>query len=431
MKNENSAKKIVVKFGGSSLADHEKLSKAVEAVLKEAKKGTKIVVVVSAMGATTDLLMRTAKNTSNGKLEKHDLDDILSMGERTSVRIFSAALRNNGLQSCYFDPFDDTWPIITDSAFSNANPILDECKKRITEFVAPIVEKGTIPVIAGFVGRTKDGKITTLGRGGSDTTAFILADALRANEVVLVTNADGIMSGDPRIVMNPTRLSHIDVNTLVGLADSGSKFIHSKALKYKPHSVDVKVINHSFGDLNQAGTLIKGTLATELDVEIAHSSSVSEITVVGHGISENPQVILEMVEKAKAHTSLLGMSMNMNSVILYVSQEKNIDNLFDEIHKTTIKNTETIAMAAKKDLAFLRISGVGLEESPGIIGKVTETLRVNQMNIYGILTITSSILLFVDWSERQKALQLVRKSLRKPTKEKKLYREGLKTNESR
>src|SRR3989304_3636451 len=113
-----SGRKIVVKFGGSSLADHERLSKAVASVVNEAKRGTKIAVVVSAMGKTTDVL------------------------------------------------------------FSNANPLREECKTRIKENVLPIVEKSTVPVIAGFVGRTVDGKITTLGRGGSGTTAFILADAL-------------------------------------------------------------------------------------------------------------------------------------------------------------------------------------------------------------------------------------------------------------
>jgi len=104
--------------------------------------------------------------------------------------------------------------------------------------------------------------------------------------------------------------------------------------------------------------------------------------------------------------------MNTNSVILYVSQEKNTDKLFNQIHTITLGNAETIAMAVKKDLAFLKTSGVGLEETHGIIGKISETLRVNQINIYGILTITSSILLFVDWSEREKALQLIRSSLR-------------------
>ena len=419
MKNENSCKKIVVKFGGSSLADHEKLSKAVNAVAKEAAKGTRIAVVVSAMGKTTDILMNTMKNTSNGKLEKRELDDILSMGERTSVRIFAAALRTNGVESCYLDPLDDRWPIITDAAFSNANPILEECKTRIREHVLPIVEKNIVPVIAGFVGRTTDGKITTLGRGGSDTTAFILAEALKADEVALVTDADGIMSGDPKIVANPKTLTKIDVSTLVGLADSGAKFIHSKALKYKPQSIPVKVINHAHGDLSQKGTLITGALATELDVEIAHPSPVAEITIVGNKVSEKPQIILDIMEKTAAQTQLLGMSMNANSVILYVSQQKNTDKLFNQIHNITLNNPETIAMAVKKDLAFLKTSGVGLEETHGLIGKISENLRANEINIYGILTITSSILLFVDWSQREKALQLIRRSLREPLTTKK------------
>jgi aspartate kinase len=412
MEKSNSRKKIVVKFGGSSLADHERLLKAVTAVINEAQKGTRIAVVVSAMGKTTDTLLSTVKNTSNGKLQKHELDDILSMGERTSVRIFAAALRTNGAETRYFDPIDDDWPIITDAAFSNANPLLGECKKRIIENVLPIVEKGTIPVIAGFVGRTKDGKVTTLGRGGSDTTAFILAEALNADEVVLVTDADGIMSGDPKIIADPKRLKEIDVNTLVGLADSGAKFIHTKALKYKPQNINVRVINHAHGDLTKEGTVITGTIATELDVEIAHPAPVAEITVIGQCIIENPQIILKMVETAKAHSSLLAMSMNTNSVIFYISQEKNVDIILNEIHKITVNNPETIAMAVKKDLAFLKTSGVGLEETHGLIGKISEDLRVNSMNISGILTITSSILLFVDWNEREKALSLIRNSLR-------------------
>jgi aspartate kinase len=407
-----SDKKIVVKFGGSSLADHEKLLKAVTAVVNEAAKGTRIAVVVSAMGKTTDHLMTTAKNTSNGKLQKHELDDILSMGERTSVRIFSAALRNNGAESRYFDPLDDDWPIITDAAFQNANPLLAECKTRIRESVLPTVEKGTIPVIAGFVGKTQDGKITTLGRGGSDTTAFILAEALDADEVVLVTDADGIMSGDPKIIANPKRLKEINVNTLVGLADSGAKFVHTKALKYKPQAINVRVINSAHGDLAREGTIITGGLSTELGVNMAHSAQVAEITIVGNNISNNPQIIHEMMEKAKNHSALLDMAMNQNSVILYVAEEKTIDQLINDTHQTVLNNKETIAMAVKKNLAYLKVSGVGLEETHGIMGKITETLRHNGINISGILTITSSILLFVDWNEREKVLELIKNALK-------------------
>jgi len=413
MRNKTeSNKKIVVKFGGSSLADHERLAKAVASVASEARKGTRIAVVVSAMGKTTDVLMSTAKNTSNGKLEKRELDDILSMGERTSVRIFSAALRTNGVESRYFDPHHDDWPIITDAAFSNANPNLKECLKRAKEFVLPIVENGIVPVIAGFVGRTTDGKITTLGRGGSDTTAFILAEAIGAKEIILVTDANGIMSGDPKIISNPCRLKEIDVNALVGLADSGAKFIHSKALKYKPQTINVKVMNHAIGNLNEEGTLITGALSTELDVKLEHPTSVAEITIVGQNIVDKPDIILELTQKAKAHSKLLGMSMDRNSVILYISEEQDIDTLFNETHQTVLKNDETIAMAVKKNLAFLKISGVGLEETHGIIGKISEILRVNEINISGILTITSSILLFLDWNKKEKALTLIKNSLR-------------------
>jgi len=412
MAKQDKANKIVVKFGGSSLADHERLLKAVNSVVNEAKKGTKIAVVVSAMGKTTDTLLSTAKNTSNGKLAKHDLDDILSMGERTSVRIFAAALRNNGTDACYFDPMDNKWPIITDEAFQNANPNLKECQKNIQEGILPLVEKGTIPVIAGFVGKTKEGKITTLGRGGSDTTAFILAEGIGADQVVLVTDAEGIMSSDPKIIQNPRLIPTIEVNTLVGLADSGAKFIHSKALKYKPQNIDAKVISNQHGDLDKQGTIITGSLSSELNAEIADGSPVAEITVIGKGLSANPQVITEIIGRVRENTTLLGMSMNTNSIILYVAQSKNIEELFNQIHQITINNKETIAMAVKKDLVFIKTSGVGLEESQGIIGRISEDLRLNGINISGILTITSSILLFVEWNEQEKALKLIKNALK-------------------
>ena len=413
MAKHSSERKIVVKFGGSSLADHERLLKAVNSVVAEAKRGTKIAVVVSAMGKTTDVLLTTAKNTSNGKLAKHELDDILSMGERTSVRIFATALRNNGVDACYFDPMDSKWPIISDDSFQNANPLLVECDNNIKEHVLPIVERGTVPVIAGFVAKTKDGKITTLGRGGSDTTAFILADGIGADQIVLVTDADGIMSSDPKIIASSELLPTIDIATLVGLADSGAKFIHSKALKYKPKKIDAKVISNAHGDLNRIGTLIKGGLASDLDAEIAYPTAVSEVTVIGNGMSAHPQIITQIIEKVKEQSMLLGLSMNTNSIILYVPQTEKIGDLFNQIHQITVDNEETIAMAVKKDLVFIKTSGVGLEETHGIIGRISEDLRLNGINISGILTITSSILLFVDWNEKEKALKLIKNSLKK------------------
>jgi len=401
----------VVKYGGASLADHERILKAVTAVAKEAKKGTQIAVIVSAMGKTTDSLLHATKNASNGKVAERELDEILAMGERTSIRIFAVALKAQSVESRYFDPLDPDWPIITDNVFSNANPILDKCEKRIQQHVLPLVEKGVIPVIAGFIGRTPDEKITTLGRGGSDTTAFILAKALGADELVLVTDAEGIMSADPKIITKPERLPDIDVNTLVGLADSGTKFIHRKALRYKDSSVKVRVISHNHGDLNAKGTLIKGALSTELDVAPASQSPAMSITVVGRGVSEKPEVIQELTELVKTHAHLLGLSLNYDSLILYTSENENSKILLEKIHKTILENEETLAMSVRKQLAFLKVKGVGLEETRGLIGKISETLRINAINIFGLLTITSSILLFVDWNKKEKALNLVKNAL--------------------
>jgi aspartate kinase len=386
--------------------------KAVTAVASEAKNGTQIAVIVSAMGKTTDLLLSAAQNASTGKLGKKDLDEILSMGERTTIRIFSVALKAQGVKSRYFDPLDVDWPIITDDVFSDANPILEMCEKRIQEHILPFLEKGGIPVIAGFVGRTADQRITTLGRGGSDTTAFILAKALGADELILVTDAEGIMSADPKMIKKPARLPEIDVETLVGLADSGTKFIHRKALGYKDSAVKVRVINHAHGDLNVEGTLIKGALATNMDVVPASQASAMTITIVGQGVSEKPVVIKELTETVNAHSQLLGLSLNYDSTIVYAVENEASELLLEKIHQIILKNKETLAMSVRKNLAFLKVKGVGLEETPGLIAKITDALRLRTINIFGLLTIASSILLFVDWDDKEMVLRQVKNALR-------------------
>jgi aspartate kinase len=228
----------------------------------------------------------------------------------------------------------------------------------------------------------------------------------------LVTDAEGIMSADPKVIKNPARIPEIDVNTLVGLADSGTKFIHRKALRYKEASVRVRVIKHSHGNLNAEGTIIKGALSTELDVELASPLTAMSVTVVGNGVSKNPQVIKELTEIVKNHAELLGLSLNYDSMILYSSENQNADEMLEKIHENVVSHKETLAMSVKKQLVFLKIKGVGLEDTPGLTGRIAEALRLNCINIFGLMTITSSILLFVNWSEKEKTLKLVRNALR-------------------
>jgi aspartokinase len=135
------------------------------------------------------------------------------------------------------------------------------------------------------------------------------------------------------------------------------------------------------------------------------------ITVVGEGVSENPQVIQELTETVKQHTELLGLTLNYDSMILYVKENSNADKLLEQVHKTILNHKETLAISVRKQLAFLKIKGVGLEKTPGLTGRISEALRLNSINIFGLMTITSSILLFVKWKQKEKVLTLVRNAL--------------------
>jgi aspartate kinase len=399
-----------VKFGGSSLANCERIAAAAKTIAKKAGQGVGVVVVVSAIGKTTDQLLGLIANKKGNSISQKDLDDILAMGERTSVRVFAAALKSEGLHAKYFDPSDEDWPIITDEKFSDANPIVNECHKRITQYVIPILDAGIIPVIAGFIGRTISGKVTTIGRGGSDTTALILARAINAEEVVLVTNTDGIMTADPKIIPDAKQLDMIDVVTLMKLADSGTKFIHRKALRFKDPDIPVRVVNQEAGDLDAKGTIITGGFPREIEVTMASQEPCLSATLAGEEISSNPHIIQKVVEETKK-TQVLGLSADLDSMILYLP-EKDSDSVLAALHRPVIEYQEAKGLAVRKGLAFLKIRGVGLEDTPGIISKVSGTLRENGINIFGIFTVASSILLFVSWEDRVAALKCIENALR-------------------
>jgi len=406
-RGETKPKRIVVKFGGSSLADKERITKAAKLIADEVNKGTRLVVVVSAMGKMTDQLSSLIDQESGETSDKTDIDDILAMGERTSVRVFSTVLKREGLDAKYFDPSDSEWPIITDNQHSNANPILELCLQKVNEHVNPLLDQAKVPVIAGFVGRSTTGKISTIGRGGSDTTAFIIAKGIGADEVVLVTDADGILSADPKLIPNAKKLNRIDVSTLIGLADSGTKFIHRKALRYKDQDIPVRVISHRKDSLDADGTVIIGGVDNEVEVAFASSTPSMSVTIAGKAISENPAIMAALVKEIKNHSNLWGLSADFDSIIFYLPQT-GFEELLGKIHDVVIGHEETLAMAVQRDLAFLRIKGVGLEDTPGIIGKISTRLEENQINIFGMLTLASSILVFVSWKEKEEALNLMK-----------------------
>ncbi len=414
VKTKQKTVRLVVKFGGSSLSSPRKISRAADAVREEIESGTQTAVVVSAMGRTTDSLLETASAVSLPS-RSNQVDEVISMGERTSAKIFQAVLSSRGVDSRCFDPDDDEWPIMTNDRFGDASPVLSISRPRIQRYVLPYLEEGIVPVLPGFVGRTADGRITTMGRGGSDITAFLLARCLPADESVLVTDSNGLMTADPKLVRDARSISEISVRELVGLADSGTKFLKGKALRYLDDSFRVRITSNVAGSLRSGGTVISGGFPSSVAAELESPQPSMMITVTGKNISQNPSIMKEMLSKVTDEKSkVLGLSANSDSLIIYVPVQGG-KQLVKKLHASVLKHQETTAMAVRDDLCIIKIVGLGLVETPGLIASVSEPLKKNSLNVYGIFTIASSILLLVDWSQHQKALRLVRRSLKEVT----------------
>ncbi|MFH0848663.1 MAG: aspartate kinase [archaeon] len=413
IKTKQKRSRLVVKFGGSSLSSPGKISKAVQTVTQEMERGAQMTVVVSAMGRTTDSLLETISGTSSSNRSSDHVDDILSMGERTSARVFHAALSAQGVRSKCFDPREEDWPIITNDNFGDATPILTACQRLIRRQVTPCLRDRVIPVLPGFVGRTADGRVTTMGRGGSDITAFLLARCLPADESILVTDTDGLMTADPKLVDTARPIPEISIRQLIGLADSGTKFLKTKALRYLNGTFNVRITSNMAGSLRSSGTIIKGSLGEELTTELETPHPSAMVTITGENISQHPKILSEILSKvAHQKAKILGFSANSNSLIIYVHLKRK-NRLVSDIHKSVLMHPEMKAMAVRDNLSLIKIVGVGLVQTPGLIASVSEPLRENRLNIYGIFTIASSISVVVDWQQRKKALQLVKKSLRR------------------
>jgi len=199
------------------------------------------------------------------RIEDRDYADFLSMGERISARVLAATIKSMGFSSKYFDPADKDFPIITDENFSQAKILFEESKKKCQKIIGPLLKKGVIPIVCGFLGKNyKDGSITTLGRGGSDITAFALGNFLEADEVIIVTDAMGVLSADPRIIKKAVTLKKISVEEMGVLAEGGAKVLHPQALKYKTDRMKAKIIHFQNGNLGAEGTEIIGTFKSKL-----------------------------------------------------------------------------------------------------------------------------------------------------------------------
>jgi aspartate kinase len=394
---------LVIKLGGSVLRDAPSIKKAATMIKEVVQKGYSPAIVVSALKGMTDSLIDTVKKT-NPNTSPQEMDEILSMGERTSARIFSVALSAEGLKSSVIDPAADSWPIITDDNFTDASPIIDETGKRVQDKILPLIHDGLIPVVCGFVGRTKSGRVTTLGRGGSDTTAVILGSALGAKEVILLKDVDTVFSSDPDMVERPVPIGNLDSEEAFALSLGGAKFLHSKALQYKVQGVRIRIASlekDPFG-----GTIIDGG---SLDWRVESSGiPVSMVTIIGVKLND-VKVLGKIIDAVRANgAELTSLGFDQKSLILYVSSDKD---LMNKLHSAIVGEGMAKAIISFDNLSMLSVKGSAMETSPGMIQRITQPLARAGINVYGLVTISSSINVFVKREQADKAVSLVRDSL--------------------
>ena len=245
---------------------------------------------------------------------------------------------------------------------------------------------------------------------------MLIGKALNSEKVILVSDVEGIMTGDPKVVSSPKVLREVDVKTLAGLADSDVKFIKKKTLKYKPSNIAVKLISFKTGSLDAEGTIIKGSLSNPglgFDVEV-YERNVAALTVVGKNITSRPEVLAKLLEAVGGcGLNPLGISTDSDSIILYIPEAKGVE-AAKRAHSVVLENQEVlIAVALKRGLSMVRVKGLGLEETPGVISKISGPLKERGINIHGMLTITSSVVVILDKEKVEEAVKLMDESLNK------------------
>ncbi|MGZ4857293.1 MAG: aspartate kinase [Methanobacteriaceae archaeon] len=402
---------IVVKFGGTSIGDGEKIKKAAQAVVKEYMQGKKMVVVVSAINKTTDDILEIVEKSIGESITEKQMADIVSMGEITSVRVFSSTIESLGVKSEYLDPHMDIWPVITDNNYLNAKIDFPETEIRSRD-IFKLLDQGIIPVICGFLGKDHEGNVTTLGRGGSDITAFLLGHCLQAEEVIIVTDVGGVMSTDPNKLQSAKKLDKISVEEMRDLATHGAKVLHPQALRYKDPKINAKIIGFEHGDLSTPGTEIMGPSETKmLRTTTLNHEAISVIAVVGEKILNKPGILAVLTSSLHDNKiNIYGISTGQNSITIFV--DKALADLAHEIlHDVVVEHPDLSSLSLGREIAMISVNSQDFIDTPGIITKITEPLRKDNINIVEISSSQTSVVIFVEWNDGKRAYEMVRRVL--------------------
>ena len=384
--------RIVAKFGGTSLGNGDKIENAAKAVKKAVDDGHEVVVVASAMGDTTDELLDEMRFSPDSK----DRDEIVSMGERTSVRMLAASLNAKDLEASILEPGMKNWPI------KKKDGRLDE--EETEKLIQQLDIENNVKIVTGFLAEDEDNEIATLGRGGSDTTATILGKYLDADRVVIVTDVEGVLTGNPEIVESAHNVGEISIDVLRELSFKGAEVVAPSALSYKDEDTDVEVVHYQEQNLLENGTSVEGEFERIID---ASDRELSSLTVAGREIRNQPG-ILDKITGVLGENQINseGIGTGADSITMYVYSEE-AEQAKKLIHNQVLEIDKLSSVTMDESIAGVRVVGGEYMDQPGVISEIVSPLAEAKINIHEMITSSASIIVFVDWEVREKTLKLI------------------------
>ena len=392
--------RIVAKFGGTSVANGDRVNRAADSIAAAVEAGHEVAVVVSAMGGTTDLLL----DYMDYDASEEDRAEIVSMGERTSVRMLKGALSARGIDAEFLEPGRPDWPIITDE-YGEVD--VNETTRRAQECAGQMAER-TVPVITGFLAQDHNGTITTLGRGGSDTTAVMLGNYMDADEVVIITDVEGVMTGDPNVVEGARNVGEITVDELRNLSFRGAEVVAPSALRYKSGDLSVRVVHYQHGDLLTGGTSIEGQFENLIAL---HERELVCLTAAGRAIRNQPGILSQLSGAlADEGINVETVSSGMDSISFYV------DNKYAEeaetlLHDEVVEDATLSSVTEEEGIAAIRVTGGELQSQEAAVKEILAPLAEQHIYLHDVITSATSVSLFVSWDKREEALELIQQQV--------------------
>lgn len=396
---------IVQKYGGSSVADVECMRRVAQRIIKTRDAGNRVVVVVSAMGDTTDDLIDLAKKV-NPEPDEREMDALMATGEQISSAVLTMTLHALGAEAVSM-----TGPqagIFTDAVHTKAKIRALKPKRLIAQ-----LKKNRIVVVAGFQGLNPNEDIATLGRGGSDTTAVALAAAIKADRCQILKDVEGVYTANPRIVPDARKVDEIAYDEMLELASMGAEVLQSRAVEFaKNHGVTLEVVS-SF--VEKPGTLVREEVKNMEDIVVRGvASDKNQAKVTVKGLEDKPGVAAMMF------TELARKNINVDMIVQNVSEKGETDITFTvprgDLAKTkrVVEGLQSVlgakGIAEDEEIAKVSIVGVGMRSHSGVAARMFDSLAKQKINIQMIATSEIKISVVIRKSDADKAVQVLHKA---------------------